>query len=175
MKSRINLRLKFKDYTFFFMISKTQTLDGLMSMIPDDREFHYPMWDLEITDLDSTFNDIEYTLLDVQDKFQLSDIFIMSDKDLSYRAICFTRVTFKTLMNILYNTCYVDYNFIHWTQSRGYANIRMSEKENRKPLEVISILKTYHQPIPEYIYHKIYDTGIEKSGKTIDYRLFGDK
>jgi hypothetical protein len=163
---RFNFRVKLGNVTFFTMISKTQTLKGITSKIAQDK--HIIMWDLE----NCTLEQAEQTLNWIQHKYNLSDIRIYSDIKKSFRAICFNVVSFRKLLQILFDTDYVDFNFIHWAVVRGKATIRTSNKLNRKPQILVSILHSYHISLPQSFELCKYDTGIQKSGLNI---LLGDK
>ena len=143
------------------MISKTQTLKGITSKVIGETNKHYIFWDLE----NCTLEQAKETLIDVQYEFKLGDIFITSDCENSFRAWCFSKRTFKTFMHILLHTKYVDYNFIYWTIQRGNATLRTSNKEDRKPQELICVLKGYEKPIiPNKFISVLYDTGHDKRG-----------
>ena len=111
---RINLRAKIRNYTFFCMLSKTQTLEGITSKVIGEKNKHYIFWDLE----NCTLEQAKDTLTEVQYEFKLGDIFIISDYPKSYRAWCFSKRTFKEFLHILLHTKYVDWNFIYWTIQR---------------------------------------------------------
>ena len=160
---RINFRLRFKQFTLFFMISHTQKLEGISSLSNREEKLHYPMWDIEY----STLNEVKENLKNLQIKYDLSDIYIMSDKEGSYRAICFCQVDFKTLCKILLDTHKLDYNFFYWTVQRGKATIRISNKLDRDDLKIIDVLENYYQPIPKQFEYVIYETGNDKIGKCI--------
>lgn len=157
--------IKIRNITFFGLISVSQTLRGITSKIQDNE--HLVMWDLDRCTLEQAEETLQY----VQRKYQLSTIFIYSDKPTSYRAICFTRVDFKTLLRIILDTCYVDYDFFHWTVYRGKATLRLSGKQGRPLQKVVSILATYEQPIPEQLEEVIYDTGVDKTGIMVYKRM----
>jgi len=158
---RFNLRIKKFGYTFFMMVSETQTLEGITSLQSDGK--HIVLWDLE----NCSLNEAENTLRRVQKKYCLSDIFIVSDVERSYRAWCFSKVDFKTYLKILLDTDYLDWNFFYWTVSRGKATLRLSNKKSREPQKIISVLESYPAPIPEKFQKVIYDTGIQKRGLTV--------
>jgi hypothetical protein len=162
---RLNLRLKFGNLTFFGMISKTQTLEGITSTVNKKEHLHYIFWDLE----NCTLEQAEKTLKEVQEEFLLSNIYITSDKDKSYRAWCFSVRKWLDYLHILLHTKYVDYGFWIWTVRRGEATLRTSKKENRNQQEIVSVLYGFLDKtnLPEKVKIVIYDTGIEKKGKLI--------
>jgi len=163
---RFNFRIKKFNHTLFFMFSETQTLEGITSLQSDDK--HIIMFDLE----NCSLNEAENTLMNVQRKYCLSDILITSDIERSFRAWCFSKVDFKIYLKILLDVDYLDWNFFYWTVSRGKATLRMSNKKNRLPQRIVSVLKSYSVPIPNSIEKVIYDTGVEKRGLCI---LLGEK
>lgn len=65
------------------MVAETQTLEGVASLQPDGK--HIVMWDLE----KCTLKQAEGTLWNVQRKYTLSDIYVASDAEGSYRGWCF--------------------------------------------------------------------------------------
>lgn len=158
---RFNFRLKIRNLTFFAMVAKTQTLEGVTSLQKNGK--HFPMWDIE----GCTLKEAEITLLNVQRKYCLSDIFITSDKEKSYRAWCFYPVDFKTFLKILLDTDHIDHNYFDYTVKRERATLRTGNKKGRNPQEIVSVLKSYPQNIPvgkSIIQKVVYDTGIEKKG-----------
>ena len=140
-------------------------MEGITSLQSDGN--HIVMWDLENCSLQQA----KKTLLEVQIKYGLSDIFIVSDTEESFRGWCFSKVNFKTLLKILLDTKFLDWNFFWWTVKRGKATLRVSKKENRSSQEIVSVLYSYYVPIPESVEKVVYDTGVEKRGASI---LLGD-
>jgi hypothetical protein len=134
---RINLRAKIKGYTLFFMFAQTQKLIGVTSKVVKEKDKHYVFWDLE----KCTLEQAKKELLQQQKIHELSDIFITSDFPNSFRAWCFTKVSFKELLDILLHTKYVDWNFFYWTVQKGKATLRISEKKNRPQQKIVAILK----------------------------------
>jgi len=158
---RINLRAKIKNYTVFFMVSKTQTLKGITSKVVKGKDKHYIFWDFE----NCTQQQALETLMEVQQEFKLGMIFLLSDYPKSYRAFCFSQRTFKEFLHILLHTKYVCWNFIYWTIQRGSATLRTSQKEGRKIQQIQAIITGYENVyIPQTINTVIYDTGHEKAG-----------
>jgi len=161
---RLNLRLKFGKITFFGMISKTQTLKGIGSLVNKKEHLHYIFWDLE----GCTRKEAEQTLIEVQREFKLGMIFLTSDKDKSYRAWCFSIRKWLEYLHILLHTEYVDYGFWIWTVRRGEATLRMSNKENREMQKILTVINGYEKTkLPKTLRLIIYDTGIKKKGKLI--------
>lgn len=158
---RFNFRVKMGSVTFFGMLSTTQTLEGIASLLNDGS--HVLMWDME----KCTLEQAEETLRNVQGKYGLSDILIFSDKEGSYRAICFSRVDFRTFMRVLLATEHVDWNFIYWTMKRGKATLRTSNKKDRTAQKPVSILYSFPAEIPKTMEQVVYDTGTEKRGHVI--------
>jgi hypothetical protein len=89
----------------------------------------------------------------------------------SFRGWCFAQVDFKTLLKILLDVDFLDWNFFWWTVKRGKATLRTSNKKNRAPQRLVSVLRSYSVPILELCEKVLYDTGVEKRGTTI---LLGD-
>jgi len=162
--NRLNLRLKFGKITFFGMISKTQTLKGIGSLVDKKEHLHYIFWDLE----GCTRKEAEQTLMEVQREFKLGMIFLTSDKEKSFRAYCFSVRKWLEYLHILLHTKYVDYGFWIWTVRRGEATLRISNKENRIMQKILTVYEGYEKTVlPKIIRYIIYDTGIQKKGKII--------
>jgi hypothetical protein len=165
MLMRFNFRVKIAILTVFFMIAKSQTLEGVTSLQKDGS--HIVMWDLEKCSL----KEAEKTLKKVQRRFRLSDIYITSDMQGSYRGWCYSKVDFRRYLEILLKTKFLDWNFFYWTVVRGKATLRTSNKKNRPPQRVVSVLESFPAPFPSSCQKVVYDTGLTKRGLAI---LLGD-
>ncbi len=159
--SRLNMRFKLRNITIFFMISRTQTTTGITSKIGPNQ--HIVLWDLDHCNI----QEASTALIDVQKKYNLSDIYIFGDRDNGFGAICFKVVPFITMLRILIDTNYIDEGFISYTAKRNKATLRMWHKENRPMMKVKNILHTYHLDMPENMEKIIYDTGLVKDGVTL--------
>jgi hypothetical protein len=147
------------------MLARTQRLEGVTSLQPDSK--HILMWDLENCSLKKA----KETLRKLQAKYCLSEIFIVSDIEDSFRAWCFSKVDFKFFLKILLETEFLDWNFFYWTVKRGKATLRTNNKKNRVAQRVVCILKSYHASFPFSCEKVVYDTGLKKRGLTF---LLGD-
>lgn len=158
---RLDFRVKIVNITFFAMVAKTQRLEGVSSLQKDGK--HIVMFDLENCSLEQA----EKTLRRVQRKYHLSDIFIVSDVEKSYRAWCYSKVDFVTFLKILLDVKFLDWNFFYWTVKRGKATLRTSAKRGRGCQRVVSVLTSYFAPIPYSCEKVVYDTGLTKRGFTV--------
>lgn len=161
---RFNFRIKRFNHTLFVMLSETQTCEGVTSLQKDGK--HTPFFDVENCSLD----DAEEMLMKIQVSYGLSDIFITSDKERSFRAFCYSQVGFTNYLRILLDgvdSGLLDYNFFYWTVQKSKATLRTSIKRNREPQKIVSVLKSYSAPIPEQCERVVYDTGVVKRGLTV--------
>jgi hypothetical protein len=160
---RWNIRIKINNLTFFVMLAQTQTLEGVSSLQKDGK--HIVMWDLENCDLQQA----ETTLKKVQTKYRLSNIYLVSDTAKSYRAWCYSRVSFDVFLKILYDSLSIlDFNFFFYTIKRKKATLRTGSKKGRSPQKIVSVLESYYLPInPSKVEKVTYDTGLEKQGKSL--------
>jgi hypothetical protein len=150
------------------MMSQTQTLEGITSLLSDGK--HIIMWDL---DTGHTLKEIEAVLRWIQQKYNLSHIYIASDAIGSYRAWCFSRVDLKIFLSILVDSLDIlDYSFFYYTVKRRKATLRTDRKRDRPFQEVVSFLPSYFTPYPTKAERVVYDTGLEKRGHTI---LLGER
>lgn len=164
MEMRANFRIKIAGITAFVMLSHTQTLEGATSLQKDG--LHTPLFDIENCSLDKA----ESELRKLQSKFHLSDIFIVSDKEGSYRSWCNGGVKYTDYLRMQLNLIdagLLDYNFFWWTVKQSKATLRTNSKKNRPPQQIVSVLNSYSVPIPKPVEKAIYDTGIQKRGLTI--------
>lgn len=169
--SRVNIRINIFTYTLFVMFSRTQQLNGIMSRLPNGN--HVIFFD----SIDCDLNKLKEMWLPIQKRHNLSNCYILSDKENSFRIWCFNQVSFQELLIILLEAKpLMDWSFYVWTVNRGYATIRTSNKVNREQQKIIDVLESYYISMPmalKQITNKvIYETGIEKRGLNI---LLGDK
>jgi len=160
---RCNFRFKIAEFTFFAMVAKTQTLEGVTSLQKDGT--HIVMWDLE----NCTLEQAEETLENIQVKYRLSNIYLSSDCEQSYRAWCFSKVSFEIFLKILVDSLSIlDYNFFYYTVKRKKATLRTGSKKGRQAQRVVSVLRSFYLPFNESVVEKVvYDTGLEKRGKSL--------
>jgi hypothetical protein len=143
------------------MVAKTQTLEGVTSLQTNGK--HIVLWDLE----NCTLEQAKETMRAVQIKYMLSHIYVASDAEGSYRAWCFSKVDYKTLLHILLDTGHLDPVFFDYTVKRKKATLRTSNKKDRKPQELVSVIESYPAPIPETWEKVTYDTGLVKKGRGV--------
>ena len=176
---RFNFRVKNFGYTIFLMVSETQTLHGVTSLLANGN--HYPFFDVDNCSLDLA----ETELGKIQVSYGLSNIYITSDKERSFRGWCYSQVKFTEYLRMqldLIDSGLLDYNFFWWTVRQGKSTLRCNRKKNRPYQELASTLHSYYVPIPKtgLVTQAIYDTGIQKRGFTIFLGekgkiIFGDK
>jgi len=158
---RLNIRWKFRGYTFFCTLSKHQTLGGLGSCVNWEKHLHNIFWDLEVCTLEEAIQ----TLQEVQKEFKLGDIIITSDYKKSYRAWCFSVRKWLEYLHILLHTKHIDYGFWIWTIRRGEATLRNTDKKKRQMQNIVAILEGYEKTqLPKKFKVINYDTGIQKKG-----------
>jgi hypothetical protein len=164
---RLNFRMKKFGITFFVMLSHTQTLEGVTSLQSNGK--HIPLFDIE----NCSLNEAENALRKLQIFYALSDIFITSDFERSFRAWCYCHVTYTDYLRMmldLLDAGLLDYNFFWWTVKQSKSTLRVSSKRNRSNQKLVSVLESYSVPIPKIsdsCEKVVYDTGIEKRGLTV--------
>jgi hypothetical protein len=169
-KKRFNFRITTNYFTFFAMFARSQKLEGITSQIFDENGKptgkHYPFFDLE----GKSLQEIKKILRKVQQKYRLSNIYITSDNNKTFRAWCFSIVTFETYLKILIDCkSIVDYGFLLYTFKRKEATLRLSRKEGRPFQNVVAVIESFNVPFPSTIVrHVVYVTGCEKQGSTIN-------
>jgi hypothetical protein len=155
---RFNIRIKRANLTLFAMIAKTQTLEGVTSLQKDG--LHIVMWDLE----NCTLKKAKEVLKRIQKKYRLSNIYLISDKENSFRAWSSSKVRFDIFLKILVDSLSIlDYNFFYYTVKRKKATLRTGNKKGRPSQRVVAILPSYYLPFSQSVVEKVvYDTGLEK-------------
>ncbi len=165
---RVNFRLCLGPFAVFFMFSHRQRLEGICSRVvgEESRHLHYIFWDLEGASLEKVVEKLK----EVQKEFRLGDIYVLSDAPKSYRAVCFSKRPFVEYIHILLHTFpLVDFGFFIWTVRRANATIRVSRKKNREPQRLVAVLPGFEPTeFPKQIIRAVYETGLEKVGKTIE-------
>jgi hypothetical protein len=155
MKIQIRKTLLNK-FNIYFYFDRIEKLEGITSQVEFNK--HMVFWDFDNMDKRKVYN----SLRDVQDKYDLSDIYVYSDNGISFRAICFKIVTLETLLRIIIDTNGVDMGFIKYTASRSKATIRLSNKEGRDNQSLAFIVPSFHLPIPETMEKVLYSTPIKE-------------
>jgi len=160
--SRVYFRMKKFERVLTICFAHVQTLEGITSLLPNGK--HILLWDIE----DCTLKECKETLRKVQKKYDLSDIFIVSDAERSFRAYCYNQVDFKTYLKILLDTDYLDPIFFEYTVRRKKATLRTNSKKGRPKQKVVAVLFSYSVAFPKgKVERVIYDTGVEKEGLSI--------
>jgi hypothetical protein len=161
---RANFRIKIFNVTLFAMLSHTQSLEGMSSLQKDG--LHTPFFDVENCSLDECVSLLE----ELQASYNLSDIFVTSDKDRSFRVWCFCHVSFSDYLRMqlmLLDKKLLDYNFFWWTVKQGKSTLRTNSKQGRPLQKVVAFLPSYSVPFPKTCERVLYDTGIQKRGLTV--------
>jgi hypothetical protein len=161
---RFNVVAQNFGHRLFIMLSEIQNLEGIGSLLPNGK--HLVFFDLE----NCTLQQVIGVLMKMQISYNLSDIFIVSDKERSFRAWCYSQVDFDVYLEILGKVKrhgILDWNFYKWTVDRGYATLRTDNKKGRPTQELVFTLKTYSVPVPKKVRQIIYGTGVQKRGFTL--------
>jgi hypothetical protein len=170
-RTRFNVRIAGKGLTIFAMLSRTQKLVGVTSRCfdmkgkPDGK--HIIMWDLD-SDV-CPLEKAKETLVWVQKKYDLSNIYLTSDKRGSYRAWCYNKVDEKTLYHIIVDSLdVIDFLFFYHTVKRRASTLRTCSKAGRISQKCVDILPSYFVPFPKGLVERvIYETGLEKKGSSL--------
>ena len=153
---KLSFRLKVRTLTLFFTIFKTQRMVGIVNKVENGG--FCPFWDLE----NCTLNMAIKTLSEVQKEFHLDTIFVYSDNPTSFRALCYTVVSFHEYLHILLHTQYVDFGWFRVNVSREFAILRISDKKKREHQKVVAIIPNGKELEYPYFTNVEYDTGIDK-------------
>jgi hypothetical protein len=160
----LTFRIEKFGITLFVLISHTQSLEGVTSLQEDD--LHTPFFDIDNCSLDDAVSSLE----ELQITHNLSDIFVTSDKERSFRVWCFCHVNFSDYLKMqleLLDKKLLDYNFFWWTVKQGKATLRTSSKRDRPIQKVVALLPSYEVPIPDTCERVVYDTGLDEKGVAV--------
>jgi len=149
--------------SILILFAITQKLHGITSLVPNSGGKHIILGDVENCTLEQVIEESRF----VQKKYGLSNIYIKSDAENSFRVWCFSLVDYKTLLKILLDFEHLDMVFFDYTNRRKKATLRDVPKKGRPPEEIVAILESYPMPVPEHIREAFYDTGIVKKGISI--------
>ncbi len=135
IRRKIRLRLGNHRLLFFRLEFWNQVIHdriGLSNQC-DDGTF-VPYWDFKEG---SKQEWIEHSLLDVQQRFALGDIFVIQTfpKE-SYRAFGFDKLDFMELVSLLAETEYLDENYLKWFVYKKYNTLRITQKEGTHDIAV---------------------------------------
>ena len=160
------IRLKLGRLSISALITLTQPLEGWCSNVVGKDGYHYIFMDIDDYDYDTVIKE----LTRIQYEYQLATMFIMSDKERSYRVYCFSIRTKREYLEILLDAKIVDYNFVVWVIKSNKGTLRVSRKYNRKNSELIAVLEGYEPyTITEKFNFAHYNTSINKLGRSIQF------
>jgi hypothetical protein len=169
LAKRFTFTLDVWNMSVILSVVMTQWLNGVTSLIPKTKGLHIILVEFD----DISLQKVIEALITVQDDYGLSNWYVFSDKEGSYRAFCFTIVTFPLLMHILVDTNYVDKVYVGYTWNRGKATLRTSRKWGRlAKQELVAFVESFFEPVPKPYERVLYQTGITKKG--IEFHL-GEK
>lgn len=140
----ISIRLEFpRDWVFYSILTKVEHLEGINSKLKRKIDQHIILFDFDDMPIKNVMNSLKIT----QKKYDLGEIFIITDRENSYRAMCFKTVKFIELLKILIDTKGIDEYFIRYTARKGEATIRTTTKKGRKDIIIAGYLEgKYYKP-----------------------------
>ena len=165
MKNRFTFKMTkhFGNYGFstLFIFALTQRLHAITSLLPNGT--HFILADVEDCSFEEVVEESKY----VQQKHDLSNMYIYSDAERSFRVFCYSLVDYKALLRILLDFEHLDMIFFDYTNRRKKATLRIGKKKDRSSPRLMKVLESYHVPFPECVQEVFYDTGIVKKGIAI--------
>jgi len=150
-------------FSILILFAKIQRLHGITSLIPNSDNKHIILADIENLNEKQAIEETRF----VQQKHGLSNMYIKSDAENSFRIWCFSVVSFKKLLKILLDFEHLDMVFFYYTNRRKKATLRDDKKKGRPSEKIVAILESYPMPVPEHVREVFYDTGIVKKGIAI--------
>jgi hypothetical protein len=147
--------MKLGNWVYYSTLGKIQTVEGISSKV--DRDRHIVLWDFDNCSLERVRSSLE----SAQKTFNLGEITVFSDKPMSYRAVCYSQVSFRGLMEILISTKGVDDVFIVMTARKGQATLRLSPKVGRLDPEIVLRINGDYVNPPDKLSRWVYETGYD--------------
>lgn len=145
-------------FTLLFLFAKTQILEGITSRLLN--KMHFILADVENCSNEEVIEEAR----DTQLKHGLSNMYIYSDFERSFRIFCYSLVDYPTLLKILLDFKHLDMIFFDYVVRHKKATLRVGKKENRPSPKLVKVLETYPMPFPEQVEHAFYETGVVKEG-----------
>lgn len=159
MNIKFRLRLPF-DRLLYMTLVKTEMCIGFNSN-RHEKDSHFIFMDID----DTKIGDLIIELSRQQQKYDLGEIYLVSDKNDSFQVWCFKQYPFKEMMSILLDNKYTNLPFIRWTARKGCSTMRIGSKKGRGDY-FITKLDGRFNPLPHYMEKVIYET-VKGSGVTL--------
>lgn len=157
----INLFKKYQlflDCNLYVSLRRTEIRKGLCSK-NFDTDKHMLLWDFDEVPLQYIMADLQ----SIQYKYGLPDVYVLESSENHYHAYCFVSMNFKTIIQILSYSIFIDENYFRLGVARGYYTLRYSPKGDRN-IRLISILKSnvkYTMSPLEVTINEYYTTNIK--------------
>lgn len=112
-----------KSYGLSVTVGRYQKVRGICSQLTGD--WHFLMWDFD----GRTIEDVEHSLITVQNLFHLPPIHIIqSSEGDKFHAYCFARYPFEVAIRVLASTKCIDTDYLAIGILRGYWTLRITPK-----------------------------------------------
>lgn len=163
MLDRVEIRKRYFNRVLYVLDARIQKVGGISSRVNEDYTKHRILWDLD----ECSFEEAISSFSDIQDKYNLNEISILSDRNRSYGGVCNTEVSFKELLHILIDTDLIDPLYVRYTLTRHEAILRLTNKEGRlEDRRVICELKSNSdRKINDRDFYTVeYETGYSRYG-----------
>ena len=145
-------------FALLVLFALTQRLEAITTLLPNG--LHFVFADVENCNTKEVIEEAKF----VQRKYALSNFYIYSDAERSFRIFCYSLVDYKTLLKILLDFKHLDMVFFDYTVKRKKATLRYGRKMDRPCPKLVKVLETYPMPFPKVVEQVFYDTGVVKKG-----------
>lgn len=116
--------VKLGQYELKIYLNKLAKRVGICSKIGKLEDRHAVLWDFD----DVLLKTIVKSLLDIQKRYSLPEIYILNSSARKYHAYCFTARPFQKVVEILAATPNIDMAYLRLGVVRGYYTLRISER-----------------------------------------------
>ena len=132
-------------FTLLVLFALTQRLEAITTLLPNG--LHFILADVENCSAKEVIEEAKF----VQRKYGLSNFYIYSDAERSFRIFCYSLVDYRTLLRILLDFKHLDMVFFDYTVKRKKATLRYGRKTARPCPKLVKVLETYPLPFPKVV------------------------
>jgi len=144
-------------WRFTFSFAPVTKVVGVNSKLPNGR--HILMWDFDGVD----YQRLKESLLTIQRRYLLPNIYILQTNRHNYIAYCFKAVPWRKAVEIVAATQTYDWNHFKYAVYRGHFTLRVTPKCGREP-KLVEVLESLQEE----------DVTVEKLKSWVEYETLPD-
>jgi len=122
-------------WRFTFSFAPVTKVVGVNSRLPDGR--HILMWDFD----DVPYQIVRDSLITVQQRYLLPNIYVLQTNNRNYIAYCFRALLWRQAVEVIAATPEYDWNYFKYGIYRGQFTLRVTPKCGREP-KLVEVLRS---------------------------------